>query len=164
MVTTFAVAAVSSSPSACMQLLGWPSIDGRHRNGRHYIQPASLSRGRLGSGRRQLPGLHFRLKSDLLVAAVAEGLVLRMTAPAETDCRAPREIERLAFSVVDCELALDAQRAVVLYRNLGFCQLNLLGIRSRQGGPPRYGFHLTGCSKALIVMLIPLCGRSISVA
>src|SRR5439155_4568292 len=84
--------------------------------------PTSLHNRRLGLRRRKLARLDHGLKSGRFVTAVTEGLVRRMSATTEADRGAARQIERLALHVVDRELSLDPQRAVVPYGNLCFCQ------------------------------------------
>src|SRR5206468_11747389 len=71
-------------------------------------------------GRRQLVGLALRLEAYLVVAAVAEGLVGRLAAPAKRDDRAAIEPIRLAGLVGDDDVVpLDAVGAVVAHDD--FC-------------------------------------------
>src|SRR5205814_6329371 len=69
----------------------------------------SLHTRRLGLRRRKLARLDHGLTSGRFVTAVAEGLVRRMSATAEADRGAARQIKRLALRVVARELSLDQQ-------------------------------------------------------
>ncbi len=78
----------------------------------------------LGQRRRELPRLHLGLEPDLFVAAVAERLVFRVPAPAQANPSAACQIKRIALRIVDRKFALDAQRAVILYRNFYLGQIS----------------------------------------
>src|SRR5579862_9386241 len=66
-----------------------------------------------GYWRGQGAGRASRAKSDLTVSPVAEGLVFRLSAAAQADGFAAREIESIAVHVVDGEVPFDANRAVI---------------------------------------------------
>src|SRR5579863_40161 len=90
-----------------------------------------LGLGRLGCDRKrsrriQPSRVDFGLEPRGLVAAVTEGLVLRVPAPAQADGGAARQIKRLAVLIVNRELTFDAQRPVIPYSDLRFSQGVLL--------------------------------------
>jgi hypothetical protein len=73
------------------------------------------------------PRFHLGPEIDLLVAAVAKRLVLRVSAAAETDRRASSQIKSIPLRIVDCKLAFHSQRAIRIHRDL--CQVFLLCCR-----------------------------------
>ncbi|GEM_PF-5984719 len=77
--------------------------------------------GRRGRGQRER--LYFRLERALFVAAIAKGLVLRMTAAAKGDHRPPGQIEWAAVLVHHYEFPFNAKRAVIPDRDFGFGQI-----------------------------------------
>jgi len=76
----------------------------------YYWGAISLS---LRHGGRQSAGGAGGLETDLSVGAVAERFVLGLTAAAEADGFAAREVERVAVHVVNGKVSFDAYRAVV---------------------------------------------------
>jgi hypothetical protein len=70
--------------------------------------------------------VHLGLEFKFLMAAVAERFVFRMPTAAKADGGAAGEVEGFTFSVVECELTLNAQRAVVSYVYSCFGQVILL--------------------------------------
>lgn len=72
-----------------------------------------------GLGRGKIAGNDLVLKSGAGVGAIAEGLVLGLAATAESDHGTAGEAERLPGRVENLEIALDADRAVVVHSNSG---------------------------------------------
>jgi hypothetical protein len=68
----------------------------------------------LGSRRRQFPRRTQRFESRRPVRSIAKRLVLRLPAAAQPDGGPSGEVELLSFLVVNRELALDPNRAVVV--------------------------------------------------
>ena len=67
--------------------------------------------------RRQSDRFYLRLKRNPLMAAVAEGLVLGVAAPAQADRRPAREVKRSAICIAKGEVTLKPQRAIVSNRD-----------------------------------------------
>jgi hypothetical protein len=67
----------------------------------------------LWQGGRKIPGLLLVLKSGCLVGTVAKGLAGRVSAPAQSDCRATRKAVRLAIHIEELYFPLDAQGAII---------------------------------------------------
>ncbi len=73
---------------------------------------------RWGRG-REFACLHLGLESYALVAAVTEGLVLRVATAAQTDCGPASEPELPAILITDHKVALDSHGTVVLNSDFG---------------------------------------------
>src|SRR5205085_7431510 len=63
-------------------------------------------------------GDHLRVEAAPGVRAVAERLVVALPAAAQPDDRPAGDVVLVALRVVDLEVALDAERSVVVHRNL----------------------------------------------
>ena len=70
--------------------------------------------------------MHLGLEFKSLMAAVTERFVFRMPTTAEADGGTAAEVEGSALSIVECELTLYTQRAVVSYVYFCFGQVILL--------------------------------------
>jgi hypothetical protein len=62
--------------------------------------------------------MHLRLESNPPMAAIAEGLVLRVPAATQADLSAASESELLTILVADDEFTFDDYRTVALYGDL----------------------------------------------
>lgn len=74
------------------------------------------------------------------MSAVAEGLVLRLSAAAQADSFAACEIERIAVHIVNGKVAFDADRAVVADDDFRWH----FSDRSRSQSGTRTGPHIIG--------------------
>src|SRR6185436_4302487 len=77
-----------------------------------------LERLQLRSRRRKLACRTHRLELNLLVRAVAKWLVFRLTAAAQRNLVSSGQIKSVARGVVNREVSLDQNRAIVTNRNL----------------------------------------------
>src|SRR3989442_3426451 len=83
------------------------------------IVPPDEALCRFRRGRRERSRHDQRFEAAFGVGAVAKRLVRGLSAAAERDHRAPREVERLSFLIYDLEIPLDANGTVVANRDGG---------------------------------------------
>src|SRR5262245_19340127 len=77
--------------------------------------------------RRRQNGRHYlRLEPTTSVRSVAEWFVVALAATAETDDRATRQVVFVTGAVVDFDLALNPQRAIVFYCDFRRHRFNLI--------------------------------------